>query len=200
MKVLSRNSKVIESWLPNYMHPVEVLPKYQPKGYILRYPFFIQGSRDAYVHLSTSETPSVDDENTYEIQIGALGNTQHQLTRKINGKLFAQTRESRVLSGYTPTKFVIEITSDGHIRVFSSKSPYAPLLEAYDPSPVPVKYINFASGCHVHFYHDVDEPTIMAKKDKWPIELGMHLPVWNPLIVNLTLTPETEDICKFDLI
>lgn len=110
MKVLSLNSKVIETWQPLYVNPVEILPKYKPQGYVLRYPLFIQGSRDAFIALSTSQNPTPDDD-AYEILLGNNGNTFHQITRKINGKLLAKTRESRVLSSFTPTKFVIEITS-----------------------------------------------------------------------------------------
>lgn len=88
---------------------------------------------------------------------------------------------------------------EGIIRVFSSKSPYAPLLEAVDPSPIPVKYISFASKCHIHYFYDVDEPQIMANKDKWPLELGMRLPKWNSMIWNLSVTSETEEICKLEL-
>lgn len=111
MKILSANSKLFESWLPSYMNPVELSPKHQPSGYILRYPLFVQGSRDAYILLSTTPNPSPDDENVYEIQLGSNGNTFHQISRKINGKVLAITRESSVLSHYKPTKFVIEVTS-----------------------------------------------------------------------------------------
>lgn len=93
-----------------YANPIEITTKYQPTGYIMRFPLYVQGSHDAYILLSTTPNPSTADENVYEIQIGALGN-MHQITRKINGKVLAKSIEPNVLSQWRPTRLVIEVSS-----------------------------------------------------------------------------------------
>lgn len=122
-KILAKNSKYYESWEPEYLHSVEMAAQYKPAGYIVRFPLYLQGSRDAYILLSNIPNPTADDD-VYEIQIGSNGNTYHQITRKINGKVLAYAKESGILSLYKPTKLVIELTQGEILNIsknFESK-------------------------------------------------------------------------------
>lgn len=130
--------------------------KLQPSGFFLRFPFYVRSPHDAYILLSVSETPELD-EDVYEIQLGTFGNSQLRILRKKTGEVLAQINEDFILNDMRPTKIVIEVTKQGIIRVYSQQNPWAPLLTAVDPKPLPIKYVSFASASHTQFFYDVNE-------------------------------------------
>lgn len=109
-KLLVQYSKYYESWDKVYRNPVQLTEKYQPTGYTLRMPLYLQGSRDAYILLTTTSTVPTDNVDVYEILIGSiLSDTAHYI--KKNGKLLVTSNESGILSSQVPSKIVIEITN-----------------------------------------------------------------------------------------
>lgn len=38
-----------------------------PNGHIIRFPFYLQGTRDAHILLTTTDTPNLRKDNVYEI-------------------------------------------------------------------------------------------------------------------------------------
>lgn len=112
-KLLVQNSKYYESWDKVFGNSIALSKQYQPLGYLVRFPVYLQGSHDAYILLTTNSEPSVSAD-VYEIQIGAAGNTIHQI--KKNGKVMVKVNEPKMLSPQNPTKFLIEITT-GKYRI-----------------------------------------------------------------------------------
>lgn len=65
--MLTEYSKIYESWNSYYKHFIPVDEKYKPEGYLLRFPFYVQGPRHARIILSSDKNPDVDGEDAYEI-------------------------------------------------------------------------------------------------------------------------------------
>lgn len=57
--------------------------------------------------------------------------------------MLASLAVPNVLSVLKRKKFVLEVTVDGHIRVYSEEDPIRPLIAAYDPKPFRARYISF---------------------------------------------------------
>lgn len=77
--------------------------------------------------------------------IGAPGLFQVQIRRHIGRDVIANIGKPNLLNDKTPVKFLLEITKDGFIALYSSYDPFTPLITAHDPKPLPIKYISFAS-------------------------------------------------------
>jgi len=123
---------------------LSTLPNAQPTGYLARVPVYILGSRDGHIILSPTNTPNKTTDQVYEILLGGWGNTRAVLRKKIRNYAFVDVEAKNILSPVRPLKVVIEVSKDGHINVFTDNN-VEPLLSAYDPNPLPVKYISFAS-------------------------------------------------------
>lgn len=133
------------------------------KGYLLRWPFYVQGGGNAHILLSVKENPTLED-NAYEIIIGGLENTRVEIRKRINGATLADAHIDKVLNPYRKIKFVLEVSKDGDIKLYSEDQPYRPLVKAYDPNPVPFQYISLknTNNAKLHFYygnppHDTQE-------------------------------------------
>lgn len=75
--------------------------------------------------------------------IGDPGRFHVQIRR--HNDLIAKTDRTDMLNDKVPMKFALEITNDGFIALYSSYDPFTPLITAHDPSPLPIKYMSFAS-------------------------------------------------------
>lgn len=62
-----KNCKYQESWDVLYDNYIKLEERHRPKGYNLQYTFYVQGSRDAYILLSSNEKP-VDTDDVIEIR------------------------------------------------------------------------------------------------------------------------------------
>lgn len=62
-----KNSKYQESWDILYENYVKLEERHRPQGYVLQYSFYVQGSRDAYILLSSAEKP-VETDDVVEIR------------------------------------------------------------------------------------------------------------------------------------
>lgn len=133
-----------------YVHflPLDEFEGVHPHGYLLRMPFYIEGVANAHILLSPIENPSTED-NTYEILIGGSDNSRVEIRKRIHGHTLAEAHVPHVLTEMRKVKFVLEVSSSGDIKLYSEDSPYRPLVTAFDPSPVPFKYVSFRN--------DVDE-------------------------------------------
>lgn len=109
-KLLAQNSKIYESWGKAYGNPVQLTEKYQPAGYLVQFPLYVQGIHDAYIQFAASENAPTD---LYEIQIGPTS----QYIKK-NGILLVSSNESGLLAADKPTKILIEITTGKYCQHF----------------------------------------------------------------------------------
>lgn len=80
----------------------------KPSGYILRWPFLVQGSGNAHI-LTTSKINPTEFDDAYEIVIGAWENHHIIIRKRINGAVLADVHVPHVLSESKPTKFVLDI-------------------------------------------------------------------------------------------
>lgn len=126
----------------------------RPEGYLLRFPFYIQGPANAHVLASSIEHPSLEDD-AYEFLIGGLSNNRVEIRKRINGVSLVNVRVPNVLSEWSKKKFVIEISSKGEIKLYSEVNPYRPLAAAFDPTPIAVNFISFKNGHseNLQFYY-----------------------------------------------
>lgn len=111
-------------------------------------------------------------ENTYNffylnfvLVLGGWGNTRAVVRKRIENYALKDLTLSSVISAVRPLKVIIEMSQgnellrnmvvrvfywknslfiDGHINVFTDDNP-EPLIRAYDPLPLPIKYVSFAS-------------------------------------------------------
>lgn len=97
--------------------------------------------------------------------IGAGGYFHVQIRRRKTGQVLAKVGRPNLISSKYPVKFVLEITKDGHIALFSSHDPFTPLLTAYDPHPLPIRFLSFASYRQnlVQFYFNCFDDNEYAK-------------------------------------
>lgn len=81
----------------------------QPDGYVLRWPFFVQGSGNAHMLVSPVMNPTELDD-VYEIVIGASGNQEIIIRKRMNGAVLAEVHVPNVLSVLKLKKFFLDIT------------------------------------------------------------------------------------------
>lgn len=173
-----------------YSNSIKVSGKLKPSGFSLRFPFYVQTPYDANILLSATEDP-LSEEEVYEIQLGSVGNSVVRILRKKSSVVLAEIKEDFILNEFKPTKFVIEVTDDGKIRIFSEHNPWAPLLTAVDPKPLNVKYVSFASGTRALFFHDVNEKVLVSHVEKPKLDVELKP---NPLIVKVEVPTGKEDV------
>lgn len=152
---LVKHSQYVESWssdVPTSL--VKVTSNLKPSGFILRFPFYVRGPRDAYIRLWPTDTTNTA-QDYYEIQLGAVGNSVARILR--SGKVLAEIVEENLLNEWQLNKVVIEVTIGGVINVYTAQNRWAPLLTAVDPNPIYVKYISFGSDTRVQYFYDVNE-------------------------------------------
>lgn len=88
ISVLSKYSKHLESWVPFYEHFIPVADVHRPAGYLLRFPFYVQGPRHARILLSTTDKPELDRENAYEIRTYFSFFEFASIVRRLSSKCF----------------------------------------------------------------------------------------------------------------
>lgn len=190
LPALVANGKYIESWNNLYSDVWPIEDKWKPSGFSLRIPFWVQGSRDAHIILSSEQKPNRFGK-VYEIRIGARDNSLITVSKQISGEVLHRVYEQNLLSWWKPTKFVLEVTQDGTIQLFSSHNPYAPLLSWKDPEPLPIKFFSLGSLTRVQYVLDVKEETIL-EVTRHDIEKVQH-----PLLSILDLTLGIKDMRKW---
>lgn len=161
LKVLYQNSKYYEAWNNVYNNFVKVVDVWKPFGYRLRFPVYITGASNAKILLSTTPSPSLED-NVYEITLGWKGNSVTRVSRRINGETWVIAYEQNVLSTQKPVKIIVEFSSEGVLKIFTSHNPYVPLLTAIDRNPLDIKYVSFSAPTRVQFFWEVNEEKIVT--------------------------------------
>lgn len=111
VKALTFYSKHYETWKDSYDTFVVVNELLRPNGFMLRFPFYVQGSENAHILLSTAPNADTDNANLFEIRLGTEGNTLSQIVRKATGEVMAKIYEQNVLSESRPLRVVIEISN-----------------------------------------------------------------------------------------
>lgn len=190
-----KNSQYIESWSNRYTNFIRATGKLQPSGFSLRFPFYVQSPNDAYLLLSETENP-LAEEDVYEIQLGAVGNSVVRIMRKKSGVVLNEIKEEFILNEFAPMKFVVEVSLTGTIRVYSELNPWAPLLTATDLKPLNVKYLSFASSSRSLFFYDVNEKIwLHDERDKGePAKVVEEVKKPNPLISIVEVPSGKEDV------
>lgn len=129
------------------------------------------------------------------IDIGGNENTLINVHRKVytyDSNRSASTQN--ILSGTKPLKFVVELTREGEIQVFSSQNPFVPLIRiAETDSLTPIGFISFASVSLSHFVYDVNEE-VVAKKPLKRVE-AMNI-VKHPLLATRDYPIGFSEFCK----
>lgn len=130
----------------NVFHKITDITAIRTEGYIVNFPFYIQGERDAHV-LFTTEPKANRDANEYEILIGGWGNQRVIIRRKQGANVLREVQLVDILANDKWIAFLIQITTRGDIRIFRKEDthPFKLMAEANDPDPIPVEYISFGS-------------------------------------------------------
>lgn len=94
-------------------------------------------------------------------------------------------------------KVVIEVTTDGLVKVFTSHNPWVPLMKVMS-TPIDVKYVSFSSRARIQYFYDVNEEGIIAA----PQRIHTHdvsINVKHPLFDVVDYPVGVSDLCKFRL-
>lgn len=134
----------------------------------------------------------------YEIRLGLNGNSLHQIGRKINTETLVEVWEQNLLSDARPIKVVIEVTTKGEIRVWTSHNPWVPLMTAHDPKLIEINYLGFASSTRGQFFWDVNEKLIIKLPTKTDESETNELleNIKHPLLASLDYPVGVSDLCK----
>lgn len=81
----------------------------QPSGYVLRWPFSVEGRGNAHILASPAMNPTELDD-AYEVVIGAWGNHHIIIRKRINGAVLADVHVPHVLSETKLKTFVLDIS------------------------------------------------------------------------------------------
>lgn len=162
------------------------LPEVLPKDYILRFPFYIQGSSNAHVVLSPKENPGLED-NAYELVIGGWGNTRITIRKRIDGYPLADVVLPNVLNVLKKKEFIFEVTLDGELKLYTEENVYTPVLVAYDPKPLKLEYVSFKNheSEKLAFYYGYDpkqQSNIIVQEEKPSTPTTSWLPSWIPTL------------------
>lgn len=111
----------------------------QPNGFLLRFPFYLNGANDAHIVVSTKMNPSESD-NAYEFVISGWRPGHIVIRKGINGPVLADNYWPNALSVWRMKKFVLEIQRNNYVRLFSEDLPYYAIAVAYDWIPENVKF------------------------------------------------------------
>lgn len=92
----------------------------------------------------------------FKTVIGGWVNSRVEIRKRWNGPILATAITPNVLSDVKRKKFVIEVTTAGYIRVYSEDDLVKPLVAAFDPKPINIKYLGFKNSKDeiVKFYFD----------------------------------------------
>lgn len=86
--------------------------------------------------------------------------------------VIARIGRPNLLNGRVPVKFVLEISTNGLIALYSSHDPFTPLITAQDPTPLPIKYLSFASkNSLVQYYFQCTDDIKDDNAFKQPVPL-----------------------------
>lgn len=122
-----------------------------------------------------------------------LGNAWSRILK--NGVELTRVYEQNLMDLYKPTKWFIEMSADGLIKVFSHHNQWAPLMTA-DTTPININYIAFASESRIKFFYEVNEalqPT--AHPENIPTTIDTY--VKHPLLKVIEYPIGLADFCKF---
>lgn len=78
--------------------------------------------------------------------LGGRGPFHVQLRRKVGSETLAKVGLPNIISANKPTKFILEVTDEGKITLYSSHNPFVPIFKVFDKQPLQVKYLSFSSN------------------------------------------------------
>lgn len=137
--------------------------------------------------------PEAENEPPFSrVEIGLGGNAWSRILK--NGVELTRVYEQNLLDLAKPTKWLIEVSTDGLIKVFSSHNVWMPLMTAI-ATPIDIKYIAFASQSRVQFFYGVNEEfRTTTPAVHIPMEAGAHFK--NSLFNALDYPAGSTDLCK----
>lgn len=112
------------------------------EGYLVRFPFYVQGPANAHILLTPKVQPTMMD-NTYEIVIGAYNNQRVIIRKRIDGAVLANVHVPNVLNPLKRKKFILDVLESGEIEMYSEDDLFNPIVTAFDPNPVKFEFVSF---------------------------------------------------------
>ncbi|XP_031620433.1 uncharacterized protein LOC116338976 [Contarinia nasturtii] len=158
----------------NYTHFVELSADIKVPESIdncTRVSVYLIGPRDAHIILSSTNKPNRDKDFVYEFLFGGYDNKRIIIRKRIQRYTLKELSFSEVIPVLRPLKVMIEISNNGHIKVYIENKP-EPVIEAFDPFVLPVKYISFASyqGASNEFlYNCISDKTTIDTSNQKPV-------------------------------
>lgn len=143
---------------------------------------YVRAAKDVHILLAGSENPLLTDP-VYEIVLDAGGETFSLIRRRQLTRPFTKTKRNNVIEADEITSIVLRITQSGRITVtLGTNSSVAPLLDAFDPDPVSVRYLSFAAWRNspwvAHFdCHNNSTDNTTKPKTSWRT-FPNHCPTW----------------------
>lgn len=127
--------------------------------------------------------------------IGMEGNSWSRILK--NGYEMKRVYEQNILRPHRLTKFVVEVTTDGSIKVFSAANPWIPLISVLG-TPVQLKYLSFASTSRVQFFYDTDDEALLTVPVK-QVSTENIMYVKHPLFEVVDYPVGAADLCKLTI-
>ncbi|KAJ6636133.1 hypothetical protein Bhyg_14720 [Pseudolycoriella hygida] len=126
--------------------PLTTLATSAWEGYFVRMPFYI--STEYYTmgssHVLVTAGFDQDEKYFYKLVIGRSNNQYVTFYR--NGQILKEVLEPSLITKDRLVRFILEITKDGQIRIFTDLNKVKPLLEVRDSNPITnLEYIAFGS-------------------------------------------------------
>lgn len=102
--------------------------------------------------------------------------------------------EQNILHPTRLTKIIVEVSTDGLIKVFTSHNPWIPLMTVIG-TPLQVKYLSLASTARVQYFYDVDDHALLTVPIKH-ISNEVILQVKHPLFQTVDYPVGAAELCK----
>lgn len=115
MKSLAFYSQHYETWKDTFESFLPVREDMRPNSFMLRFPFYVQGTENAHILLTTHADLTAEDAKAYEIRLGTEGNTLSQIVLRSTQEVLAKIAEQNLLSETKPLRAVIELSNSKFI-------------------------------------------------------------------------------------
>lgn len=143
LKSLAFYSQHYETWKDTFESFLPVRDDMRPNGFMLRFPFYVQGTESAHILLSTHSDLTVEDAKTYEIRLGSEGNTLSQIVQRSTAEVLAKIYEQNLLSESKPLRAVIELSNSKSPPQTADGEPYLILISIFSG---PFESVHFAQS------------------------------------------------------
>lgn len=94
--------------------------------------------------------------------IGGWDNTRTILRKRINGVVLDDVFWPNLLSEHKRSKFIIEISTIGDIKLYAEEDLYHPIVHAFDGNPLAVQYMSIKNYKkeHIELFYGMKRPAV----------------------------------------